>query len=336
MHHLEWTICRPALEATYQIPSGQLRISDNSTAAPCGHGAECELALLKHRSRTEGKPGRLLLCKTHNWLHRVAVAADRVDPLYGAYLGHKYRFEVGASWKALVSPKEDRAHPSAPYWFNERAGISVWNLDKAEHPPDAVLKAAVTPHVCTQAECMRSGFLPLSPGVLVCRATSTIHLCSPTQCQWEWRPPKRGKLDPESSKKEEESELVCWASGKPCSAALHNQEAALQDGDEEEQMASAASGPKVTMDSMAGTEKRLIKFRDEAGRMITQIIEVRVHPMLLSVPVSVLPMVLLLLLSLVLVPPAASVIWPFVSNPAPVPHSSPPIRCRSVQLLGLQ
>ena len=121
---------------------------------------------------------------------------DRVCPIWAYWNINRYRHEVSGAWTVQLSGEDDPV-PRRPYWYNRRGGISAWKAGgpdgqapAAADETDAPPRGPVTPHVCTQARCRRSGFLQLDPGIWVCRASSTGHVCTASQCKWHWRPPQ--------------------------------------------------------------------------------------------------------------------------------------------------
>eukprot|EP00039_Didymoeca_costata_P012247 m.175559 g.175559 ORF g.175559 m.175559 type:complete len:709 (+) comp15429_c2_seq4:334-2460(+) len=249
----------PDIEASYDIPLGTLRTGVNPQ---CGDGAGCELALPILPKNT-ALQSRLILCRTHSFLHvcdENCSRKDKVCELYGAYLGHKYRFEASSSWIIRKSGSDDPVHPNSEYFFNTRAGISVWKEDSQQLPP----KEISTPHKCQRVTCQQSGFEQLAPGVLICRLSSTVHLCTPSQCRFQWNKPKQrdGKDVGEG-----EGELVCWASGK----AIVD----LDIDEKEEQMPVATERNELSSASKAEVEKRLIKYKDKkTGKEVVRLVQV--------------------------------------------------------------
>ena len=75
-------------------------------------------------------------------------------------------------------------------------------------PPPA---AHVTPHVCTRETCAKSGFIALADGVVVCRASGTVHVCTQRQCQWGRLADAGGGT---GSATGAERACVCWATGR--------------------------------------------------------------------------------------------------------------------------
>jgi hypothetical protein len=115
--------------------------------------------------------------------------------LFAECLGQQYREEVRKGWRLLLSRADDPMHPNTPFWFNPRAGISAWNLDGTPTPP----LFGFAPHACTKELCNVSGFIELGSGVVVCRASGSVHCCSPPQCLWQTGRTVEG--------------TACWASG---------------------------------------------------------------------------------------------------------------------------
>eukprot|EP00041_Stephanoeca_diplocostata_P002782 m.29624 g.29624 ORF g.29624 m.29624 type:complete len:937 (-) comp13760_c0_seq1:95-2905(-) len=272
----------PAIEAAHGISPGTLRVSVAGECTCTGVG--CVLHLLEPFAKTDGDGilHRVLLCSKHSWIHRCGEkctnngatkhAADhRVCALWGAYLGARFRTEVANAWTLEVAPQDDPVRPSAPYWFNQRTGLTAWCAGAEEH--DAAMKSrAVTPHACTRETCQAPGFVELDvDGVWACRASTTIHMCTPTQCRWHWRTPVgddniAGLVGKAQGKKPPGGNLCCWATMR--AIAEHGEE------DAGEMELTTADRPAINVLQASGVEQRRITFTDtRSGHTVTSVVE---------------------------------------------------------------
>ena len=143
------------------------------------------------------------------------------------------------------------------------AQVSHWNLDNAALPPAQY----VTPqgHTCTEGVCR---FHILDQGVLVCRASSAIHVCSRTQCKWAKRvhlPQKVSKMKTHAAHAndaaEDLSQRICWASNKDL------------DDLTDSFIVGETSRSMRPQRLSAGNEQRLITFKDQAtGKTVSKLV----------------------------------------------------------------
>lgn len=123
-----------SIEADFNIPSGALRLG---SGVPCS-GDDCTLALIPPETNV-----RLLLCTTHNFLHRCnrrcTYKRKVICKLWAAFLGNKYRADVSQGWQLLKASAAEKDHPETPFWFNRVAGVSQWQDGAATAAPSAHL-----------------------------------------------------------------------------------------------------------------------------------------------------------------------------------------------------
>ena len=173
----------PSIERKHGLELGELQmdIPGFQDAPPaCTGAADCDLRPVTHPR--ENIP--LSLCLTHKLLHQHTLAchnANKACMLLARSLQHQWREDVNSNWVVHESSEDDPVRPSYPYWFNSRNGVSEWCKDKQERdstPPQWTTQD----HTCTKETCEASGFVRIMDNIWVCRRTSTLHLCTPTQC----------------------------------------------------------------------------------------------------------------------------------------------------------
>ena len=221
---------------------------------------DCDLSFLHGLTHIKNK---VLLCRKHRAAHQCdhhCTLPDRVCPIWASWNINRYRHEVAASWTVQLSGDDDPV-PKRPYWYNPRGGISAWKAGgvdgRAPTAPgetDAPPQGPITPHVCNQARCRRSGYVQLDPGIWVCRASSTGHICTATQCKWHWRPPQvKRELDeavPKEASSDGNAAMVCWATDRPVA-------------DTGENWGNVATDRPGNNNNLGGVEKRVVTFNDQ-------------------------------------------------------------------------
>lgn len=256
-----------------------------------------------------GEAHRTLLCSQHLWVHRCGehcTSRDTACGLWGAYLGARWAAESAAAWTLQVSTPDDPTHPSTPYWFNVRVGLSVWcpGVDPAADPAPTP-PPHLTPHECSLAEC-GDRHAHLDGGIWVCRVSGNVHLCTPTQCHRlhrvriddfsDWgKQALKSKGGSRAKQLIPESSYCCWATGRPADE-LHvvDEGAAASQLTVSERLgqrisnADTAAGlncpavvrfgdPHTLIMSThvpVGVEKRVIRFKDErTGLTVSQLVE---------------------------------------------------------------
>ena len=263
----------PAIEARFGLGLGSLT-AVNGRSWPgldhdCDGGAGCELVQLT----PEVIPGlmhRALLCRAHAVVHQCGprCSSSTKDfaacPIWASTLGRRHREAVSAAWSVQTSLPTDPIHPKRPYWHNAAAGMSIWlpelptakSLAPPTGPPtgpNSPPTGPVTQHVCTAAKCSRSGFIQLDGCIWACRASSTVHVCTPTQCSW---------TDAREIREGGPARMVCWATKRPVDVSIS---ADWGHASKDRPTGHAA-------DTTAG-EQRLLTFADGHGHAVTTLIE---------------------------------------------------------------
>ena len=240
----------PGLAKEHGIAHGVLRASG---VCPC-HGGACEDLVLVNTDAYNATVSQwrhvhdcLVLCKTHAFLHvcseectgetsassTLAHKAARVCPIFARACAQQHRAEAACSWRRECSLPTDMEHPGMGYWFNTLTGVSVWDSTGQAPPPTS----ATTPHTCTRESCAATGFLEIAPGVFVCKASSTLHVCSTAQCGWgecvdcsdhsKRTQHSKRSVHPARLAEVHEQQVrrsyrwVCWASGKEANSGRH-------------------------------------------------------------------------------------------------------------------
>eukprot|EP00035_Acanthoeca_spectabilis_P014407 m.275061 g.275061 ORF g.275061 m.275061 type:complete len:720 (+) comp16135_c0_seq21:935-3094(+) len=243
-----------ALERAHGLEEGSLRVA-TSANCPCSAtatapGGTCATLPLP---ATPDRPNRGVLCTAHKLVHQcdsACTSPKTVCPMWARTLVESYRATVRGAWvlRTAGDTPTPTAFPGRQYWFNPCAGISAWLDGSTVKPTDSTdttttpeevagaagaaasqpgpsfemtestsvrppLELGVTPHVC-EPGCR---FTALDGGVWVCRASSTPHLCTPSQCRWQRRPPPP-PTPPRAAPTRHEGEqglMRCWATDRP-------------------------------------------------------------------------------------------------------------------------